>query len=454
MSNVHIINNPNSERSLLSLCLNNADLLVEVESNEVYSQHFTIPAHRHMFSAMMYLYSKGSRPSPLSILEVITDKKAKEEVESFGGLSYMEDISLMNIDKSNLKIFCEKIKQTYARKELYDVCETAKNFMLSDESEKLNPSELVGQIENKITEIANSSINETSVHKMGTGLQQRLEERASRPTLVAGLQVGWTVFDRLTNGGQAGDLIIICARAKMGKSVILTNWAKRFAIDDGLPVLYIDTEMTSEEQEDRLVAILTQIPVQEIITGLYAIDTEHGLAKDKVQKVKIAIDLISNSPYYHVYMPNFSAEKVTALAKQYKAKFNIQALFFDYIKIPANQGNSLNNMKEYQALGFFTSTLKDLAGTLKIPVYSAVQENRNDEKGTEKGAGNVAGSDRILQLATKLMFLYAKTEEQIERDSVLLGNRHLKIAYQRNGESDCPPINLQFDNKVTTIREV
>ena len=451
---VHIINNPTSERSLISLCLNNADLLVDVENNEVYSQHFTIPAHRHIFTAMMYLYSKGIKPSPLSIMEVITDKKAKEEIENFGGISYIEDMTLMDIDKSNLKIFCEKVKQTYARKELYDVCEKAKTFMLSDESEKLNPGELVGQIENKITEIANSAINETTVYKMGSDLQARLEERAKRPTLVAGIQVGWTVFDRLTNGGQAGDLIIVCARAKMGKSVILTNWAKRFSIDDGLPVLYIDTEMTSEEQEDRLVSILTQIPVSEIMTGLFAVDTEHGTAKEKIEKIKNAIEQIKSSPYYHVYMPNFNAEKVTALAKQYKAKYNIQALFMDYIKIPASQGNSLQQIKEYQALGFFTSTLKDIAGTLKIPVYSAVQENRNDEKGTEKGAGNVAGSDRILQLATKLMFLYAKTDEQIARDTTLLGNRHLKIAYQRNGESDCPPINLQFDNQVVTIREV
>ena len=451
---VHIINNPTSERSLISLCLNNADLFVDVENNEVYSQHFTIPAHRHIFTAMMYLYSKGIKPSPLSIMEVITDKKAKEEIENFGGISYIEDMTLMDIDKSNLKIFCEKVKQTYARKELYDVCEKAKTFMLSDESEKLNPGELVGQIENKITEIANSAINETTVYKMGSDLQARLEERAKRPTLVAGIQVGWTVFDRLTNGGQAGDLIIVCARAKMGKSVILTNWAKRFSIDDGLPVLYIDTEMTIEEQEDRLVSILTQIPVSEIMTGLFAVDTEHGTAKEKIEKIKNAIEQIKSSPYYHVYMPNFSAEKVTALAKQYKAKYNIQALFMDYIKIPASQGNSLQQIKEYQALGFFTSTLKDIAGTLKIPVYSAVQENRNDEKGTEKGAGNVAGSDRILQLATKLMFLYAKTDEQIARDTTLLGNRHLKIAYQRNGESDCPPINLQFDNQVVTIREV
>lgn len=451
---VHIINNPSAERSLIGLCLNNADLLIDVENNEVFSQHFTIPAHRHIFTSMMYLYSKGIKPSPLSIIEVITDKKAKEEIENFGGINYIEDMSLMDIDKSNLKIFCEKIKQTYARKELYDVCETAKNFMLSDESEKLNPSELVGQIESKITEIANSAINETSVYKMGTDLEQRLQERAKRPTLVAGLQVGWTVFDRLTNGGQAGDLIIVCARAKMGKSVILTNWAKRFAIDDNLPVLYIDTEMTSEEQEDRLVSIITQIPVHEIVTGLFAVNTENGTTEEKIAKIKNAIELIKNSPYYHVYMPTFSAEKVLALAKQYKSKYDIQALFMDYIKVPASQGNTLQQIKEYQALGFFTSTLKDIAGLLKIPVYSAVQENRNDEKGIEKGAGNVAGSDRILQLATKLMFLYAKTEEQIARDSTLLGNRQLKIAYQRNGESDCQPINLQFDNQVVTIKEV
>lgn len=451
---VHIINNPTSERSLLSLCLNNADLLVEVEGAEVFSQHFTIPAHRHIFTAMMYLYSKGITPTPISIIEVITDKKAKEEIEEFGGLSYIEDMTLMDIDKSNLKIFCKKIKQTYARKEIYDICENTKNFMLSDESKTLNPSELVGIVESKITEIACNTVNENGVHKMGNGLKERLEERAKRPTLVAGLEVGWEIYDRVTNGGQVGDLIIVCARAKMGKSVVLTTWAKKFSIEDELPVLYIDTEMTSEEQEDRLVSMITKIPVHEIVTGLFAIDTEEGTAKEKIAKIKDAIDLINKSPYYHVYMPNFSSEKVVSLAKQYKSKYNIQALFFDYIKVPASGSSTLNSMKEYQALGFFTSTLKDLAGILKIPVYSAVQENRNDEKGTEKGAGNVAGSDRILQLATKLMFLYAKTDEQIARDSVLLGNRQLKIAYQRNGESDVAPINLQFDNKIVTIKEV
>ena len=451
---VHIINNPTSERSLISLCLNNPDLLIDVENNEIFNRHFTIPVHRYIFNAMTYLYSKGMKPSPLAIVEVITDKKEKEELEKFGGISYIEDISLMNVDRSNLKLFCDKIKQTFARKELYDVCDRAKTFMLSDNSEKLNPGELVGQIEDKITEIANSTINETTVYKMGSDLEKRLEERAKFPTLVAGLQIGWDIFDRLTNGGRPGDLIIICARAKMGKSVVLTTWAKKLSVEDEIPVLYIDTEMTSEEQEDRLLSMLSGIPVNEITTGLYTLDTEYGSREEKIQKVKLATEKIKNSKYYHIYMPNFSSEKVVALAKQYKAKYNIQALFFDYIKIPANQAGTLEKVKEYQALGHFTSTLKEIAGTLKIPVYSAVQENRNDENGVDKGASNVAGSDRILQTATKLTFLYAKTDEQIAKDSIDLGNRQIKIKYQRNGESNCQPINLQFDSEIVTIREV
>ena len=80
--------------------------------------------------------------------------------------------------------------------------------------------------------------------------------------------------------------------------------------------------MTSEEQEDRIISMITKIPVHEIVTGLFAVDTENGTKDEKVEKIKNAIDLIKNSPYYHIYMPNFSAEKVTALAKQYKSKYN------------------------------------------------------------------------------------------------------------------------------------
>ena len=36
---------------------------------------------------------------------------------------------------------------------------------------------------------------------------------------------------------------MVCARSKVGKSTLLTNWATNLSIIDKLPILYIDTEM-------------------------------------------------------------------------------------------------------------------------------------------------------------------------------------------------------------------
>ena len=91
---------------------------------------------------------------------------------------------------------------------------------------------------------------------------------------------------------------------------------------------------------------------------------------------------------------------------------------------------------------------------MNLPVYSACQENRIDPKGNKKSELNVGGSDRILQLATKLIFLTNKSEEEIMKQGELNGNQTLYIAYQRNGESDVPTINIQFDRPILTQSEV
>lgn len=451
--NTHIIINPSVERSILAICMQNPDKVVDVETNEVYTEHFGVEGNRIVFNAILYLYSKSAKPTPVTIMEIITDKRAKETLEELGGLSYLDDISYIDVDVSNLKMLCMKLKQTYARRKTYDLCESTKEFMLSDEVLTLNPQEIVASIEGKINDLSMKTSGETGVVKMGDGLEERLRERAENPSDIPGLESGFSTFDYYTNGGQPGDLIVFCARAKCGKSVILSTIAKKFSIDDGLPVLYFDTEMTREEQEDRLLSMISGVPHSEIMSGMFAVDTGHGKAVEKMKSIKDATEKIENAPYYHIYMPNFTAEKVTAITKQYRYKFNIQAMFFDYIKVPSSQNNMNANTKEYQALGFFTSTLKDIAGTLGIPVYTATQENRNDATGTEKNASNVAGSDRILQLATKLIFLYTKSDEQIQKQGIMAGNRQLKIAFQRNGKSDCAPINIMFNNSIMEMKE-
>lgn len=433
--------------------MRNNNNIIAVENNEIFPEHFGVKANQYIYQAIAYLFSKKQSPTPMAIQEVLSDSKAKQSLEDIGGLEYLQTLSEGRAKEENIDIYCNKVKQAYTRRKVFEICETTKDFVLSDKSTVLNPSEIIGELERKITDLSVNTQSNNEVYKMGDDTDFILAERAENPDTIPGLETGWTQFDELTNGGQPGDLIVLAAESKTGKSVALTNWATKLGIIDQIPVLYIDTEMSPREQEDRILARLTGIPAKEIINGMFVMDTVHGTGAEKVQKLKEARNQLGMGNYYHIYMPQFTIESVTAIARKFKMQMGIQALFFDYIKIPSSQG-SFKEVQEYQALGFFTSGLKDIAGTLEIPVFTAAQTNRTDLGSEKKDATAIGGSYRILQLATKLIFLVNKSDESIAKHGIANGNQALTIKYQRNGASDCDPINLMFHREILYQEEL
>ena len=428
--------------------------MIDIKELDVSGDMFLIEANRYVFYAIDYLFGKRQDATPLAIMEVLKDKHAKKVVEDFGGSEYLSLLAEQRVNDNNLDIFCEKLKQAYTRYKLCGICNDSRELMLSDKTEVLNPTEILAIVDEKLSVLSNVVQQTKEIYKMGDDAESVLEERALHPNSVPGLEVGWSKFDYYTNGGQPGDLIMVCARAKTGKSSILTNWATKLSIKDKIPILYFDTEMDRRQQEDRILAILSGVPHKEIVSGMYVLDTENGKAVDKIKALKSAVLELKDGNYYHVYIPSFTVDKVNAIAKKFKIQHNIQAIFFDYLKMPASQMASLKTVQEWQMLGYIASGLKDLAGTLEIPVYSACQENRSDPKGGKKDEANVGGSDRILQLASKLIFLTNKSEEDLLKEGDYNGNQVLYIAYQRNGESNCPPINVKFDRPRITQSEV
>jgi replicative DNA helicase len=219
-----------------------------------------------------------------------------------------------------------------------------------------------------------------------------------------------------------------------------------------MPILYFDTEMNEREQEDRILANLSGVPHSEICSGLYVMDTAHGKSEDKIARIKEARDKLKMGHYYHIHIPQFSSDMVMAIAKKFVLQFGVRAIFFDYIKIPSSQAGQ-KNQQEYQQLGYLASSLKEMAGILDVPVYTACQTNRDDLENENPDASNIGGSYRILQLASKLIFLVNKSPMTIAKEGKFNGNQRLLIKYQRNGMSDCPPINVMFDKNILRQEE-
>ena len=166
-NSTNLVFNPGSERNLLSICLKNSDKIIDVESADIFAEHFGVPGHKYIFMAIMYLFSKQIKPTPLAIVEVLNNDIAKKAVDELGGLEYLTILEESNISVDNLPIFIDKIKQSYTRKSLLNIAENVKDFVLSDKAEVLNPSELVSFAEQKLTDLAVNSTTSDEVYKMG-----------------------------------------------------------------------------------------------------------------------------------------------------------------------------------------------------------------------------------------------------------------------------------------------
>lgn len=445
-----------SERAILTLCLNNNDLIAECEEHGLSPDYFIVDANRYIYMSIKYLYESNQVPEPLAIMEVIADNKAKEAINDIGGLEYLSALNEEVAVQRNIEIYIKKLKQTFTRRELIKTTKRIESLMLDESSKVLNPTELIGVAQGELDELSTIAEQTEEVYKVGDDLLERLEMYAEMPSDIIGLESGYKIFDTFTGGMLPADLMFICARSKCGKSVLLENISAKLGVFDKLPILYIDTEMPDDQFETRLVSLISGLPEKEQIkSGKYSIDDEYGTSEEKVGRLKRAVELIKEGSLYHVYMPNFTIEKVSSLTRKYKMKYDISAMFFDYLKMPQANKGALKYAQEYQELGFLASTLKDLAGILEIPIYSAVQANRTDRGATasEMDEANVGGSDRILQLASKLVFLANKKDEDIALHPEL-GNQQLRVKFQRNGECDCPPINIQFDRKILRMKEV
>jgi replicative DNA helicase len=438
-----------SERALISICLNKPDQLILANSMNLRPDMFANDAHRYIYMAMSYLVSKGEELDPISIMSVYTDEKATKVINEMGGLDYIEQMKASPV-APNTAHFIGQIVHASARRDVYEKAEKLKQKALKQQDG--DASEFLMGAEAEMRDLAIEYQLEQGVKKLGDGVGDRLKQRLLNPMSVMGLKTGWGKFDMATLGLIDGELTIVGARSKVGKSTVLLNWCKKIAIEDKIDVLYIDTEMYDHEQEDKLLSMLSGVPHSEIRNGMFGKDTIHGKARDtidketgeilergKISKVQEASALLKEGKLHHIYMPNFTLEKISAVARKYQIEHGVRLIVFDYIKLPSSNANLGD--KEYQALGYLTSGLKDLAGLLQVPIISAVQLNRGAVGKEEITEADIAGSDRILFLANRVCFLRRSTEEEY----ALQGHTHqFKIHLQRMGE-DLPWTGVNAD---------
>lgn len=375
-----------------------------------------------------------------------------------GGYDYINALFEKNIDSQNIDFYITRVQDAstklrviQATSDIEDV--TEKNKTLTGET--LDAATIVDYAQQKFLQIAIDNERGAEAVNIADDLPALVEEAMSQPTRVRGIPTGLDLLDEAINGLEPGTLTVLGARPKTGKSALLMNMAKNIAYSSLQPVLYVDTEMNTREQQFRLLAILSGVPEREIKNGTFKDNPEWFKA------VQDAIEISKSGLILHKYYPDFTPEGISSMIRKYHHQYGVSCLVFDYIKLPDADLQQIGNVKEYQALGYLCVALKNLAGQLQIPVVTAAQIGRQGANKGHVSSSDFADSDRILRYANTLLGLSYKSkdemkklEEEYGRDAALgMGTHRLQILDTRAGGSNYEGIDMYFRKEILTMQE-
>jgi len=207
---------------------------------------------------------------------------------------------------------------------------------------------------------------------------------------------------------------------------------------NGVPVLYLDTELSEELQMSRLTSIETGVPLHYIETGKFV---GHQGYSEKIKKMS---EDVKDRPFDYVQIAGWSIEKQVSIIRHWFAKrvgkddsgrWNNALVILDYLKLM--NAKDKNGDKEYEALGFRISQLHDLMRDYDNPMLALAQQNRS---GIEvEDSTTISGSDRIIWLCDNFSILSKKSDAELRQIA-----EHLK---------ETPEYEDQFSNMKLNVVE-
>lgn len=296
-------------------------------------------------------------------------------------------------------------------------------------------SDIIASIEEPIFDFTGKLMShEAGVVNLGARYKKVMTKLAEDPKDIVGIPTGFPAYDRAIGGGlRPATVTVIGARPKIGKSFICLNMARNIA-ENGIPVLYLDTELTEEIQLHRLASLVSGIELNHIETGQFAGNKHETEAVWECQKH------MENLPIDHCSIAGQPPQAIMSIARRWLSKSvgfmdsgaaKPCLIVYDYLKLMDAGDFKSKNLQEFQMLGFLVTALHNFAVKYRLPILATVQLNRD---GIDKEGAEVAsGSDRIVWLCSSFTILKKKSQKEFDEDPHVNGTKKLVVTDTRFG---------------------
>lgn len=386
--------------------------------------------HREVYRALSELVVAGR---PADVITVFEHLKARSISDDCGGLGYLNALAQSVPSAANSRRYAEIVRERAVLRRLIEAGDTLVGNALRPMGRPV--SQILDEAETLVMRIgeegAKGKRTWTPIDGLLVSSLDRITAAAeSGGKMVTGVGTGYKELDRMTQGLQRGDLIVLAARPSMGKTALALNIGENVALGQQLPVAIFSMEMGASQLTDRMLASVGRIDHTAIRTGALR-DDDWGRLSEAVDRLSSAKVFIDETPALN---PAELRARARRLSRQCGDKLGL--IIVDYLQLmSASEVSSHGGAADNRAtvLGEISRGLKALAKELDCPVVALSQLNRSVETRADKRPlmSDLRESGAIEQDADVIFFIYR--DEYYNKESHEPGVAEIIIGKQRNG---------------------
>lgn len=383
---------------------------------------FTFDIHKVIYK----LLKNKERDFDIFLLSEEIKEYGSSLVEDMTPSEYVLCLKDVKIFKKGIEKYCQELSKITLRRNLFQGSQKLQGY-IKNKSAHDNPLQIISNVDSFFTETLSSFNHEEPFINIFDDIEDIIEESGNNPSEVVGLP---SPFESLTNyigGFRNGNVYAFCARPKQGKSTFLAYLSNHIANVQGIPVLYLDTEMTTEEFRWRLLTSIIneksdiRLPLSVFESGRWRNN------KELARLVKEAIPILKTYKIDHKYVANMQVGELRSYILYWyysrAGRGNPCAITYDYIKITGENIDDAH--KEYQVIGEKLQALKEIVTKdINCPLFTAAQRNRQS---SEDDDTSIAMSDRILWFASSVFVFRKKTPDELSEEKKVINSQGLKI---------------------------
>ena len=416
------------EKKLLSSLMLEEGLAIPAVSTILNADDFYRPEHRAIYQVLLNLYGKGT---PLNVLLVENELRRTDDLKRVTR-TYLFSLIDLEYTTARAEFYAKIIKEKSILRRLI---EAGREIIDEADSERESVEKILEGAERKILSIS-ASRNQTGFEALKEIMNrtfERINAKINRPNEIAGVTSGLMDLDRVLNGFQKSDLILLAARPSMGKTALALNIAANAArMDKSVGVFSL--EMSKTQLGGRLLSTRSEVNSQYLNTG--------NVGDEDMNALINALNELSNLKMYIDDTAGLGLLELRSKARRLKHERGLDLMIIDYLQLM--QGGRAENRQ--QEISEISRGLKGLARELDIPIIALSQLSRSVELRAEKKPqlSDLRESGSLEQDADIVMFLYR--EEYYNREADNENIAELIIAKNRNGPTTS--IRLQFNKEI------